>query len=124
MILDQMDEELDNLLSTWTQTLLTNLEDPTPQKDLALLKQEDRELLDAFLKTRALPEDLGHDFINAVKEVLSGLVKIEVKIEELKSALLKGGTPATTEELKKRLDDYLADITKGKDPSKVRIVLE
>lgn len=94
MILNQMDEELDNLLSTWTQTLLTNLEVPTTQKDLALLKQEDRELLDTFHKTRALPEDLGHDFINPVKEVLSGLVKIEVKIEELRLALLnEGGRP-------------------------------
>jgi predicted ATPase len=123
-ILDQMDEELDNLLSTWTQTLLTNLEDPTTQKDLALLKPEDRKLLDAFMKTRDLPDDLDHDFINAIQEVLSGLVKIEVKTEDLKSALLKGGTPATTEELKKRFDEYLADLTKGKDLSKVRIILE
>jgi len=124
MILDQMDEEPDNLLSTWTQTLLTNLEDPTTQKDLTLLKREDRELLDTFIKTRSLPEDIGHDFIQALREVLSGLVKIEVKIEELRSALLKGGAPATTEELKKRFYEYLADLTKGKDLSKVRIVLE
>jgi len=34
------------------------------------------------------------------------------------------GEPTTTEELKKRFDEYLADLTKGKDPSKVRIVLE
>jgi len=34
------------------------------------------------------------------------------------------GRPATTEELKKRFDEYLADLTKGKDLSKVRIVLE
>jgi hypothetical protein len=104
--------------------MLTNLEDPTTQKDLSLLKPEDRKLLDAFMKTRDLPDDLGHDFINAIREVLSGLVKIEVKTEDLKSALLKGGTPATTEELKKRFDEYLADLTKGKDLSKVRIVLE
>jgi len=32
--------------------------------------------------------------------------------------------PATPDELKKRFDEYLVDLTKGKDPSKVRIVLE
>jgi hypothetical protein len=40
------------------------------------------------------------------------------------TALLKGGTPATTDELIKRFDGYLAYLTKGKDLSKVRIVLE
>ena len=123
-LLHQMDDQLDNLLSSWTRTLLTNLEDPTIQKDLALLKAKDRKHLEAFIKTQALPEDLGHDFIHAVREVLSGLVKVEVKIEDLRSALLKGGAPATPDELKKRFDEYLVDLTKGKDPSKVRIVLE
>ena len=123
-ILNQMEDELDNLLSMWTQTLLANLEDPTTKNDLKLLKPEDRKLLDTFIKTRTLPDDLGHDFINAVREVLSGLMKVQVKIEKLRSALLKGGAPATPEELKKRFEEYLADLTKGKDPGKVRIVLE
>ncbi len=123
-LLHQMDDQLDNLLSSWTRTLLTNLEDPTIQKDLGLLKAKDRKHLKAFIKTQTLPEDLGHDFIHAVREVLSGLVKVEVRIEDLRSALLRGGAPATPDELKKRFDEYLADLTKGKDPSKVRIVLE
>lgn len=120
---EKMDDELDNLLSNWTQTLLTNLEDPITQKDLDILKTKDRKLSDTFTKTRILPDDLGHDFINAVREVLSGLMKVEVKIDKLRSALLKGGVPATPEELKKGFGEYLADLTKGKDPGKVRIVL-
>ncbi len=124
MILNQMDDELDNLLSTWTQTLLTNLEDPTTKNDLKLLKPEDRKLLDIFIKKRILPDDLGRNFIHAVREVFSGLMKVEVKIDKLRSALLKGGAPATPDELKKRFGEYLADLTKGKDPGKVRIVLE
>ncbi len=123
-ILNQMDDELDNLLSTWTQTLLTNLEDPTTKNDLKLLKPEDRKLLDIFIKKRILPDDLGRNFIHAVREVFSGLMKVEVKIDKLRSALLKGGAPATPDELKKRFGEYLADLTKGKDPGKVRIVLE
>ena len=51
-------------------------------------------------------------------------MKVEVKIEDLRSALLRGGAPATPDELKKRFHEYLADLSKGKDPSKVRIVLE
>lgn len=123
-ILDEMDDELGNILSTWIQTLLANLEDPTTKNDLKLLKPEDRKLLDTFINTQTLPEDLGHDFINAVQEVLSGLMKVDIKIEKLRSALLEGGAPATPDELKRRFEEYLAEVTKGKDLSKVRIVLE
>jgi len=105
-------------------TLLTNLEDPTVQESLKLLKKGQRKHIDTFLKKRTLPDPLEQDFIDAVKEALSGLLKVEVKVEELKAALLKAGSPATLEELKKRFDEFLAELSKGKDSGKVRIVLE
>lgn len=123
-ILEALDDELDRLLSEWIQTLLTNLNDPTTKENLKLLKPQPRKLIDGFQKKQDLPDELDYDFIQALREVLSGLVKIEMKAEALKSALLKGGTPVTVEELKKRFDGYLSDLTKGKDISKVRIVLE
>ncbi len=122
--LDRLDEELDTLLNDWTQTLLTNLEDPTTKENLGLLKSKARKLVDDFMKKRALPDDLGHDFINALKEVLSGLARVSVKIEDLRAALLSGGAPVTPEEMKKRFEEYLNELIKGKEPGKVRIVLE
>ena len=41
-----------------------------------------------------------------------------------RAALLTGGSPATPAEMKKRFDTYLDELTKGKEPGKVRIVLE
>lgn len=76
------------------------------------------------MKNCSLPEDLGNEFIIALKEVLSGLIKVSVKIEDLRIALLSGGSPVTPEEMKKRFDEYLNELTKGKEPNKVRIVLE
>jgi hypothetical protein len=124
MLLDALDDELDKLVRNWTQTLLTNLEDPTTKDSLSLLKSEQRELVDGFTKKRVLPDDLEHDFIYAVKEVLSGLSKVPLKIAELREALLAGGAPITPAEMKKRFEEYLDRITKGKEPGKVRIVLE
>lgn len=125
-ILDRMDEELDKLLSKWTETLLTNLEDPTIKDNLVLLKSKERKLVDAFIKKRILPHDVLDDvnFINTLKEVLSGLVKISVKIDDLRAALLSGGSPATLEEMKNRFEEYLTELIKGKESGKVRIVLE
>jgi hypothetical protein len=123
-ILKGLDGELENLLSAWTQTLLANLEDPTTRENLPLLKPAPRKQIDAFLKKRSLPEKLTQDFIQALKEVLSGLVMVTVKTEDLRQALLSGEAPATPAEMKKRFDDYIDELTKGKEPNKVRIVLE
>jgi len=123
-LLDTLDAELDKLLSDWTQTLLMNLEDPTTGENLGLLKPKERKLIDVFMKTRALPDDIGHDFISALKEVLSGLVKVPIKLNDLRSALLIGGSPVTPEEMKKRFEEYLNGLVRGKEPGKVRIVIE
>ncbi|NLD05176.1 MAG: ATP-binding protein [Synergistaceae bacterium] len=123
-ILDTIDGELDKLVENWTQTLLTNLEDLTIKENLSLLKPEPRKLVDNLIKRRTLPEDLDQDFIHALKEALSGLTKVSVKVEDLRDALLTGGSPATATEIRKRLDEYLEKLTKGKEPDKVRIVLE
>ncbi len=123
-MLDALDDELDRLVENWTQTLLANLEDPTTKGNLGLLKPEPRKLVDGFIKRRTLPDDLDQDFIQALQEVLSGLTKVSVKIADLRDALLSGGSPATPAEMRKRFEEYLDGLTKGKEPGKVRIVLE
>jgi len=50
--------------------------------------------------------------------------KVAVKTEDLRAALLKGGSPATPAEMEKRFEEYLDELTKGNEPGKVRIVLE
>jgi predicted ATPase len=123
-MLDALDCELDKMVENWTQTLLANLEDPTTKSNLSLLKPKPRKLIEGFIKKRTLPDDLGQDFIQALQELLSGLTKVSVKIADLREALLSGGSPATPVEMRKRFEEYLDGLTKGKEPGKVRIVLE
>lgn len=124
IMLDYLDSELDQLVENWTQTLLSNLEDPTTRGNLSLLKPEPRQLVDGFISQRVLPDDLHQDFIHALQEVLSGLTKVSLKSADLRAALLTGGSPATPAEMKKRFEEYLDQLTRGKEPGKVRIVLE
>ena len=123
-LLDSLDGELDKLVENWTQTLLTNLEDPTTKGNLSLLKPAPRKLVDGFIKKKTLPDILNQDFIHALQEALSGLTKVSVKTEDLRAALLSGGSPATPAEMRKRFEEYMDRLTKGKEPGKVRIVLE
>jgi predicted ATPase/soluble cytochrome b562 len=122
--LDALDAELDKLVEDWTRTLLNNLEDPTTRSNLDLLKPGLRKLVEEFIGKRALPDELTQDFIHALQEVLSGLQKVPVKTADLRAALLKGGSPVTPAEMKKRFEEYLDELTRGKEPGKVRIILE
>ena len=124
MMLDDFNEELDQLIADWTHTLLTNLEDPATKDNLDLLKPESKKLLNSFTKERALPDKFSSDFIHALSEVLSGLQKVQVTTNDLRAALLAGGSPVTPAEMKKRFEEYLDKLTKGREPGKVRIVLE
>jgi hypothetical protein len=124
-ILDALDDELDKLVENWTQTLLTNLEDPTTKERIKkALSSSQKKTVQAFLTSRRLPDEISHAFLNAVKEALTDLVLIPVRIQDLRDALLLGGSPVTPAEMKKRFEEYLDQLTKGKEPGKVRIVLE
>ncbi len=122
-ILDSLEEELEKMLPEWTKTLMHNLSDPEIQANLALLKPGSRKGIEDFLKKGELPKNIAKDFVPSVRELLSGLIKMEVDSSELKKALLSGGSPATVAELHERFERFVRDLSKGKDPAKVRIVL-
>ena len=64
------------------------------------------------------------EFIAAVQESLSGLEKITVTSEDIKQALLQGGSPAMPDDLRKRFEFFMNDRCKGKDTTKLRFVVE
>ena len=123
-MIDQMDAQLDTMVAVWTSTILSNLEDPITQANMDLLKIDDRKKLEAFIKSKELPVPLDSNFVHALKEVLSGLVKVTVNVQELQHALQVTDGPATPREMKKRFEEYIDQLTRGKDPAKVRIVME
>lgn len=123
-MIDLMDAQLDAMVAAWTSTILSNLEDPITHDNMNLLKNDDKEALEIFVKSRLLPEPLDNHFVHALKEVLSGLLKVIITSKDLQIALQVADGPATPTEFKRRFEEYIEQLTKGKDPAKVRIVLE
>ena len=119
-----LDSELDTLLSTWTDILLSNLDDRATRAKLDLLRPDQRAPVQAFMASRLLPARPGRDFIDAVGQVLSGLSKVVVTADDLRHALFPGGSPATPGELKQRFADYVDEKAKGLDEAQVRIVID
>lgn len=124
-VLPQIDEALDGLVQAWTQTLLTNLDDPTVAGNVDLVtdakgKREVRE----FIKSKSLPEPVTPAFVKALQEVMSGLQKVVVTADQLRAALADGGLPCTVADLRERFERHLGKLTKGRDATKVRLVIE
>ncbi len=124
LILDELDQQLDQLFESWTDTLLKNLEDPTTQESLELLEGHERKLIAQFTKSRMLPDPMTAEFVDALQKALSGLIKVTVRTDDLKSALKSDGAPTTVSDLMKHFEDYLDGLVRGKDPNRVRIIIE
>jgi hypothetical protein len=123
-MIDQMDAQLDSMILAWTSTILNNLKDPITRTNVELLRVDDREPLMTFIESHELPVPLDGNVVHALKDALSGLIKVTVKARELQTALQVEDGPATPTEMKKRFEDYIDQLTRGKDSAKVRIVLE
>jgi hypothetical protein len=121
--LDQLEEKLDGLLQAWKNTLLENLDSESVKRDLELLPAGRRRLVNEFVQSRQLPEEMGQDFIQAVQEVLSGLERVALIGSKLLEALQHGGLPATPSEIRRRFNEYIDKLLVGKDERKIRLAL-
>jgi hypothetical protein len=123
--LHKLDDDLDQLVTNWQQTLLENLEDPFTQESLGLLPDASKRLITAFLTSRVLPDPITGEFANAVQMALVGLEKVVVNRDEIKQALLLGGSPASLKDVRERFETFLKERCKGKeDPEKLRFIIE
>jgi len=124
-VLRELDEALDGLVQAWTQTLLTNLDDPTVSGNVDLVTDaKGKRELHEFIKSKSLPAPVTPAFVKALQEVLSGLQKVVLTTDELRAALADGGLPCTVADLRERFDRHLGKLTKGRDASKVRLLIE
>ena len=122
--LNQIDQLLDTTIASWTEMLIQNLKDEHTQESIDLLSEKDKALLDEFIKSKELPDKVDDNFVKILKEVLAGLTKVTINLDEIRRVISKAGGSITPAELKRVLDNYIDSLTQGKNPQRVRIVLE
>lgn len=116
--------ELEKIHKSWTKSLLNDLADPVVQGNFELLKAPQKKLLKDFMAAKELPDEISQEFLTAIQQALSGLAKLPVRLDDLKTALFPDGSPATAAEFKERFNSYLEKVLKGRDAAKVRLVIE
>jgi energy-coupling factor transporter ATP-binding protein EcfA2 len=123
-VLKQISEKLDELLEKWTATLLENLQDPFNAQSIKLMKQEEQDSIQEFLKTEELPESIDDSFITILERALKGLVKKSVKRDDICKRLLGNGKPVTIEELRSNFEKLVDELSSGEEKEKIRVVLD
>jgi hypothetical protein len=81
-------------------------------------------MIQEFLSSKSLPDEVSGSFVETVQQLLSGLYKIPVDMEELKMALFTDGSPLQPEELEERFQHFVKLKLGTKEQRKVRFVLE
>ena len=122
--LDKLELELTVTVEYTTNAIIENLQDPTVSESIKVLETDKQKIISNFLDEKQLPSEISDKFIESLNEVLSGLEKATLSIDEIKESLQKGGTPCKRDELESRFSKFLEDKTTGKTKSKVRFVLD
>ena len=115
---------LDALVRGWTETLRSNLEDPTVSGNIELVsdavgKGELQSFLSEQAASRSSEPGLREGASGGAERVAEGFVRQC----GASSRAVRGGLPCTVGDLRERFDRYVASLTKGKDVSKVRLLV-
>lgn len=122
-VLDSIEDEVEKLYKEWTEIVVTSVEDPMVKENITYLKSEQQKEINLLLVDRKLPNVIDGNFITGINTLMKGLEKIEVFMDDMKKAV-SGDGPVTIEDIRTRFEKYISELTKGKDESKVRIILK
>jgi len=122
--LAELEKDLDLLYTQWTTTLREELSKPTAQETIELLPDGVRNVLQAFVRTGALPPKVTHELVDAMQDALRGLEKVTFDSADLLLALTRAGMPCTPDALEERFRTFLHSQVNGQSPSRLRIQIE
>ncbi|MGM0840266.1 MAG: DUF6079 family protein [Bacillota bacterium] len=121
--LEELEEELQVLLETWTETLLTNFNDSTVKESISLLEAEEKQLINEFIQQKKFSLPIPIKLINAINKVLKGIHQEQVDIEQL-IEVFGNGNPITVKEARENLDMLLRVLIGNNDQDRVRLTVK
>lgn len=121
--LDNIEIRIDELLEEWQQTLLDTISDPIVTSQKEYLSAEQQKVIDEFITTASLPKRVDDFFIKAIKALLKGFEPVVIDAKDLMDKLMKL-PPMDETAFKQKLNELVADYTKGKDEGKLRIIVK
>ena len=120
--LDNIETRIDDLLAEWTKTLLDTISDPIVASQKEYLTADQKKAIDDFESSRELPKRVDDFFVKAITALLQGFEPVVIDTEDLLQKL-EELPPLDEAAFAAKIKDILGTYTKGKDTSKLRIVV-
>lgn len=121
--MEQMEDRIDLMVSEWTKMLLDTLSDPIILDQKKFLKAQEAKAIDDFVSSGELPKKVDDFFVNSINALLKGFEPVVIEMEDLMHQL-EELPPMDESSFKAKINDIIAGYTKGKDISKLRIVVK
>lgn len=121
--LDNIEIRIDELVEEWQQTLLDTISDPIVASQKEYLNAEQQKVIDEFITTASLPKRVDDFFIKAIKALLKGFEPVVIDAKDLMDKLMKL-PPMDETAFKQKLNELVAEYTRGKDEGKLRIIVK
>ena len=121
--MDNIEIRIDDLVTEWTNTLLNTISDPIVASQKEYLTAEQKKAIDNFESSRVLPKRVDDFFVKAITALLQGFEPVVIDTEDLLQKL-EELPPLDETTFAAKIKDILGAYTKGKDTSKLRIVVK
>lgn len=121
--LDNIESRIDDLVAEWTKTLLNTISDPIVASQKEYLTADQKKAIDNFESSSELPKRVDDFFVKAITALLQGFEPVVIDTEELLQKL-EELPPLDEAAFAAKIKDILGAYTKGKDTSKLRIVVK
>ena len=121
--MEQMEDRIDLMVAEWTKMLLDTLSDPIILDQKKFLKAQEAKAIDDFVSSGMLPKKVDDFFVNSINALLKGFEPVVIEMEDLMHQL-EELPPMDENSFKNKIDEFINGYTKGKDTSKLRIVVK
>jgi hypothetical protein len=122
--LDQLERQLDDMLTRWRQALRDALTSETAQRSLEAMTPHERAPIEQFLEQEDDEAQIPEGFVESAVQALRGIEALALPVDGLLEALKEGGLPCTLTDLKRRFADFVGDQMRGHDARNTRLTLK
>lgn len=121
--LDNLENQIDDLVKEWNKTLVDTLSDPLVASSKEYLSPDQKKVIDEFVNSERLPERVDDFFVKSIEALLQGFEPVVVDADELIQKL-EALPPMDENSFKQNIEELVKAYTRGKDASKLRIVVK
>lgn len=121
--MERIEDRIDLMVNEWTKVLLDTLSDPIILDQKKFLKAQEAQAVDDFISSGTLPKKVDDFFVNSINSLLKGFEPVVIEMGDFMNKL-EEFPPMDEGSFKAKIDEIISGYTKGKDTTKLRIVVK